>query len=609
MKRDRRRNFAIIAHINHGKSTLVDRLYELSGEKKQRNERGGFIGEQTQQILDTNPIERERGITIKLAPLTLKIKSQGEDWLFNLIDTPGHVDFNYEVSRSLAAGEGAVLLIDANSGVQAQTLAHMTEAVNLGLMIVPVVNKIDLADKREINKTKREIASVLGTDAAEVMEISAKTGRGVEALVNKIAALIPPPKVSGGHKLQALVFNSTYDTYQGVVAYVRIMTGEVRVGDEVVLLGSGTKFGVQEVGVFKPERTRTVSLAAGDIGYVITGVKDPKKCRSGDTISRVIDRGTALAGYRPPQPMVFVTMFPVKADKYGGLSKALAKLNLTDTAFSFTPISSASLGFGFRCGFLGPLHAEVTQERLEREYGQELLITSPQVSYRIEKTNEEKMTVSDPAEFPETSQIKQTFEPVVAGEILTPQRYLNQVLRVLQNSRTIVGEVIPLAEWQKDQIGQLVVKAVIPFSELVKGLFETLKEVSSGFASLHYEPAGYQPIKVVKLTILINKQPVAELSRLVMASQAQKIGTELVNELKKVIPRQQFEVAIQAAIGAKIVARATQKPFRKDVTAKLYGGDQTRKDKLLKKQKKGKRRMKLVGRVELPQEAFRVKAN
>lgn len=568
------RNFCVVAHVDHGKSTLCDRLLELTGTVARRDMEA--------QILDSNPIERERGITIKLAPVRMLHTS----YVLNLIDTPGHVDFSYEVSRSHAACEGAILVVDATQGVQAQTIANLNHARAAGLTIIPVINKIDLPNAR-VSACVNEIWG-MGFKKEDILRISAKTGEGVPELLEAIVARIPPPRGEQDKPLRALVFSSQYDPHKGVIVFVRVVDGHLSL-ERLNLLRQGVEFTPIEVGYFAPKMTPSDGLRCGEVGYIATGLKDIQLAKVGDTITNS-SGVTPLPGYREPKAMVFLGLFPVDGSQYQEARDAMEKLRLSDSALAFRPISSAALGNGFHCGFLGLLHAEIVQERLTREFGLTMLATTPSVEYRVDHHS-----IQSAAEFPQRAQDVQ--EPVMQVTIYTPKQYVGAVMQRSQEKR---GEYIDM-KYAGDQV-QLTY--LVPLSEMIIDFFDRLKAATSGYASLDYEFFDYQPVEVSKVDILVNHENVDALSFLVVADQAQRRGRQIVERLAEVIPRQQFSIPIQAAIGGQIIARADVKPFRKDVTQKLYGGDRTRKDKLLKKQAKGKARMKMVGRVAIPQEAF-----
>ncbi len=586
------RNFCIISHIDHGKSTLADRLLELTKTVEKRKMR--------EQVLDQMDIERERGITIKLQPVRMDYNLNSKPYTLNLIDTPGHVDFTYEVSRSLAACEGAILLVDAAQGIQAQTLSNYYLAKEEGLAIIPVVNKIDLPNAQP-DKVAKDLAKLVGADEKEVIKISAKLGTNVEKVLEAIVERIPAPKGNLEKPLQALIFDSIYDEHRGVIAFVRLFDGQIKKEEEITLLGTKRESKVLEVGIFKPELLSKDSLSAGEVGYIVTGLKEVKDCRVGDTItiSNLEPQTSALPGYKPIKPMVFASFFCAEGENYPKLKEGLEKLSLNDAALGFEPESSKALGFGFRCGFLGVLHMEVVQERLEREYDLDLVITAPSVSYRVRpKTKKlELETIHSPTELPEPSQIEEIQEPWIKIEIFSPNQYLGPIMQLVEKSRGIYKTTEYLSE-------RVALVYEMPLASLIRDFYDKLKSVSSGYASLNYQFVGYRPADLVKLDILVAGEKVEALSSIVPKEEAYREGRSLVKRLKEIIPRQLFEVALQAAIGSKIIARETISALKKDVTAKLYGGDRTRKDKLLAKQRKGKKRLKRIGKVDIPQEAF-----
>ncbi len=584
------RNFCIIAHIDHGKSTLADRILEDTGTVSER--------EMMSQLLDSMDLERERGITIKMQAVRLTYTARdGQEYILNLIDTPGHVDFSYEVSRSLAACEGALLVVDASQGVEAQTLANLYLALENDLEIIPVINKIDLpsADPERI---KRELEEI-GLDPDEAILASAKTGEGIEDILEAVVERIPPPAGEEDGPLKALIFDSSYDPYRGVIAYVRIIQGRVKVGDQITFMASHKSFGVDGLGVFRPKLLSVDSLEAGEVGCVISGVKNVKDVQVGDTIT-LTERPASepLPGYRKATPMVFSGLYPVDNDAFGALREALEKLQLNDAALEFEPESSVALGFGFRCGFLGLLHMEIIQERLEREYNLELITTAPSVRYQVQKTSGEELWVENPALLPKPQEIEAIFEPYVNGSIIVPQEFVGPVMELAQEKRGIFQTMEYLDTTRVRLVYDL------PLSEILMDFFDKLKSRTKGYASFDYQFSGYKESKLVKLDILVNAKPVDALSIIVHQDKAYARGRELAKKLKEIIPSQMFEVPIQAAIGNKIVARETIRALRKDVLAKCYGGDISRKRKLLEKQKEGKRRMKALGNVEIPQEAF-----
>lgn len=582
------RNFAIIAHVDHGKSTLADRMLELTGTVSSRQMKN--------QLLDSNPIERERGITIKLAPVRMLYHLGSTNYTLNLIDTPGHVDFSYEVNRSLAACEGAILLVDATQGIQAQTLAHFHQAQKLHLTIIPVVNKIDVATA-DVSGCARQLQEILKFKEDEILYVSGKTGAGVPELLQQVITRIPSPH-SDFPIARALVFNSNFDSHLGVIAWVRIVDGEFKTGDKLYLLATKSTSTAIEVGVFTPRKHPTGHLSAGEVGYVVTNLREISQIQIGDTLtSNIQDLPSPLPGYQPLQPVVFVSFYPTEGSEINFLRDALSKLRLEDSSFTYSPEFSPALGNGFRVGLLGLLHADIVEERLEREFNLSLIAAAPSVSYQILTSRQELLTVSKAVDLPDPSLIAEIREPVILASLFTPQEYVGSVIQICQNHR---GELIDMV-----YLGNLVeLQYTLPLSELIRGFYDQLKSASAGFATLDYELSGYQTGDLVKLDILIAGDKVDALSQIVPRDQAPYIARDLVAKLKDIIPRQQFEIAIQAAIGGHVLARSDVKAFRKDVLAKMSGGDQTRKDKLLKKQKKGKSRMKRVGRIDIPQEAF-----
>ncbi|OGN34561.1 MAG: elongation factor 4 [Candidatus Yanofskybacteria bacterium RIFCSPLOWO2_02_FULL_47_9b] len=586
------RNFCIIAHIDHGKSTLADRFLELTGtvEKRKMHE----------QYLDSMDLERERGITIKLQPVRMNYSYQGTEYMLNLIDTPGHVDFSYEVSRSLAAVEGAILLVDASKGVQAQTLANLHLAQQQKLVIVPVINKIDLANART-TQVKEELAYLLGIEPTEILEISAKNGLGVEQVLQKVIDQVPAPMSDTG-VLQALIFDSTFDTYKGVLAYIRVFGGSLNQQQAIVAFATRARAEVLEVGYFSPGLVQAKDLNAGEIGYIATGLKDPGQIRVGDTITlpKMIDDKIfkPLAGYKEPRPMVFASFFPEKAEEYDELRDALGKLKLTDASLTYEPESSTGLGRGFRVGFLGMLHVEIISERVHREFNLNLIISTPSAEYEVVLKNGETLHIRSVATLPDPSQIESIAEPMVAMELLLPVSYMGSIMEMIATYRNIYRAT--------EYIGKetALLKYEMPLAEIVTDFYDKLKSVSSGYASMSYEPIGVQKGDLVRLDILIAGDIVEPFSRIVPREKAFYEGRAMVTKLKDIVPQQMFEVAIQAAIGGKVVARETIHAHRKDVTQHMYGGDITRRQKLWKKQKEGKARMKEVGRVNLPQDVF-----
>ncbi|WP_270217836.1 translation elongation factor 4 [Enterococcus lactis] len=585
------RNFSIIAHIDHGKSTLADRILEMTHTVTSR--------EMQDQLLDSMDLERERGITIKLNAVELNYTAKnGETYIFHLIDTPGHVDFTYEVSRSLAACEGAVLVVDAAQGIEAQTLANVYLALDNDLEILPVINKIDLP-AADPERVRQEIEDVIGIDASEAVLASAKSGIGIEDILEQIVEYVPAPSGDLDAPLKALIFDSIYDSYRGVVLNVRITDGMVKPGDKIKLMSNGKTFDVTEVGVFSPKAVASDFLMVGDVGYITASIKTVQDTRVGDTVTLADNPAAeALPGYRKMNPMVYCGLYPIDTSRYNDLREALEKLQLNDAALQFEPETSQALGFGFRCGFLGLLHMDVVQERLEREFNLELITTAPSVIYHVNKTDGTTATVDNPADFPEPVTIQDVEEPFVKAQIMVPNDFVGAVMELSQRKR---GEFITM-----DYLDDYRVNVVynIPLSEIVFDFFDKLKSSTKGYASLDYEMSGYQKSKLVKMDILLNGEKVDALSFIVHRDFAYERGKAIVEKLKKLIPRQQFEVPIQAAIGQKIVARSDIKALRKNVLAKCYGGDVSRKRKLLEKQKEGKKRMKQIGSVEVPQEAF-----
>ena len=584
------RNFCIIAHIDHGKSTLADRMLQLTGVVEDRQMRA--------QYLDRMDIERERGITIKSQAVRLPWRGRdGAQYVLNLIDTPGHVDFSYEVSRSLAACEGAVLLVDAAQGIEAQTLANLYLALDADLHIIPVLNKIDLP-AAEPEKYAAEIAGVIGCDPAEVLRVSAKTGEGVTDLLNAVVEQVPAPGGDLDAPARAMIFDSVYDTYRGVVTYVRVVDGRLSRREKTLMLSTKAVHETLEVGVISPEPVPSDGLAAGEVGYLITGVKDVRQARVGDTVTSASNPALEpLAGYEHPRPMVFSGLYPVDGDDYPELRDALDKLRLNDASLVYEPETSTALGFGFRCGFLGLLHMDIVRERLEREFDLTLISTAPNVVYRVVMETGEEITVTNPSEFPD-GKIGKVFEPVVRATVLAPSDYIGTIMELCQGRR---GSLLGMDYLSADRVE---IRYTMPLAEIIFDFFDQLKSRSRGYASLDYEPAGEQEANLVKVDILLQGQPVDAFSQIVHTDKAREYGLAMTARLKELIPRQQFEVPIQAAIGSRVIARENIRAMRKDVLAKCYGGDITRKRKLLERQKEGKRRMKVIGRVEVPQEAF-----
>jgi len=585
------RNFSIIAHIDHGKSTLADRLIEATGTVDSR--------EMRDQILDSMDLERERGITIKATAVRLNYQAEdGQTYEINLIDTPGHVDFTYEVSRALAACDGALLVVDAAQGVEAQTVANVYLALENDLELIPVVNKIDLPNA-DVAGVLRQIGEFIGLDTEAALCVSAKTGQGIPAVLRTIVARIPPPSGDPSGPLRALVFDSSYDDYRGVVAHVRVVDGAVRRGDKIRFMGGGTTHDVTEVGCFRPKPSTLESLSTGEVGYVIANIKDISAVWVGDTITHAA-RGAAqaLPGYKPAKPVVFAGLYPVDAEDYDNLKDAIEKFGLNDASAFFEPETSNALGFGFRCGFLGLLHMEIVQERLEREFGLNLLTTSPSVAYQVNLTSGETIEVDNPADLPDAGRIESMQEPFIEARMLFPSQYTGAVMKLAQEKK---GEQKSL---QYITAKRVMLTYDLPLSEVLLDFYDRLKSATQGYASFDYDLIGYRKAELVKLDILVNGEPVDALSIIIHREDAYARGRALARKLRQLVPRQLFEVVIQAAIGRKILARESIKPLRKNVTAKCYGGDITRKRKLLEKQKEGKKRMKQVGRVEIPQEAF-----
>ncbi len=591
MSQDNIRNFCIIAHIDHGKSTLADRLLEKTGMVQQR--------EMEQQLLDNMDLERERGITIKARAVRMKYEQDGKEYVFNLIDTPGHVDFNYEVSRSLAACEGAILVVDASQGVEAQTLANTYLAVEHDLEIIPVINKIDLPSARP-EFVKEEIENEIGIDASEAPLISAKNGINIEDVLKQIVKAVPPPKGDENAPLKALIFDSYYDSYKGVIVYIRVKDGKVKPGTKIKMMATGAEFDVVETGYMLPlGHIPCDGLSAGDVGYIAASIKNVRDTAVGDTVTEV-DNPTAepLEGYRKAVPMVFCGVYPADGAKYPDLRDALEKLQLNDASLTFEPETSVALGFGFRCGFLGLLHMEIIQERLEREYNLDLITTAPSVVYKINLTNGEQINLDNPTNMPPLANIESMEEPFVRADIITPTEYVGNIMELCQDRRGIYKDMKYIDTTRS------VIHYELPLNEIIYDFFDAIKSRTKGYASFDYEMKGYVKSKLVKLDMLLNGEIVDALSFIVHEEKAYARGRKIAEKLKENIPRQLFEIPIQAAIGNKIIARETVKALRKDVLAKCYGGDITRKKKLLEKQKEGKKRMRQVGSVQIPQEAF-----
>jgi GTP-binding protein LepA len=584
------RNFCVIAHIDHGKSTLADRMLQLTGVVDERQMRA--------QYLDRMDIERERGITIKSQAVRLPWQVDGVTHILNLIDTPGHVDFTYEVSRSLAACEGAVLLVDAAQGIEAQTLANLYMALENDLTIIPVLNKIDLPAAQP-EKYAAELAHLIGCEPDDVLRVSGKTGAGVPELLNHVVHTVPAPAGAPDGKARAMIFDSVYDSYRGVVTYVRVVDGRLSKRERILMMSTGATHELLEIGVISPEPTPSDGLGAGEVGYLITGVKDVRQSKVGDTITAQVKGATqALGGYKEPKPMVFSGLYPIDGSDYPDLRDALDKLRLNDAALVYEPETSAALGFGFRVGFLGLLHLEIIRERLEREFNLDLIATAPNVVYRVVMENGQENIVTNPSEFPSDGKIAEVYEPVVRATVLAPSEYIGAIMELCQSRR---GNLLGMDYLSEDRVE---LRYTLPLGEIIFDFFDALKSKTRGYASLDYEPTGEQLAELVKVDILLHGEKVDAFSSIVHKDRAYNYGVKMAERLKELIPRQQFEVPIQAAIGARVIARETVRAMRKDVLAKCYGGDISRKRKLLEKQKEGKKRMKMVGRVEVPQEAF-----
>lgn len=589
MEKENIRNFSIIAHIDHGKSTLADRIMEKTGAITKR--------ESKDQMLDNMDLERERGITIKLNAVELTYKKNDKDYMFHLIDTPGHVDFSYEVSRSLAACEGAILVVDAAQGIEAQTLANLYLALENNLTIIPIINKIDLPNA-DIDKVKQEIIETFGFKEEDIILTSAKTGYGIDELLDAIVDRIPAPSGNKNEKLQGLIFDSFYESYRGAIIWTRIVNGKVSVGDKIKMISTNTEYEVVELGKHNPYEIKVNSLSAGEVGYLCASIKSVSDIKVGDTITLSNNPGKLLDGYKPMKPMVFCGLYPTESNKYTDLRTALEKLKLNDAALSFEPETSVALGFGFRCGFLGMLHMDVTEERIEREFGINIIATSPSVVYEVTLTSGEEILVDNPNEMPDRTKIKEIKEPYIKTNIFVPSEYIGSVMELCQDKR---GEYINMDYITKTRVNM---HYEMPLSEVVYDFFDKLKSFTKGYASFDYELIGYKISNLVKMDILINKEEVDALSIITHKDFAYTRGKAVVENLRKLIPRQLFEVPIQAVIGTKAIARSDIKALKKNVLAKCYGGDISRKRKLLEKQKEGKKRMKRVGNVEIPQEAF-----
>jgi GTP-binding protein LepA len=590
MKQDKMRNFSIIAHIDHGKSTLADRILELSGEVSSHDMKD--------QILDSMDLERERGITIKLNAVELTYKYQNEDYLLHLIDTPGHVDFSYEVSRSLAACEGALLIVDAAQGIEAQTLANLYLAMNDDLVIIPIINKIDLPNA-DIPKVKKELIETLGFKEEEILLCSAKTGQGVKEIMDAIVERIPSPKSSNEEKTRALIFDSHFDSYRGVIALVRVFEGEIRKNDTIKMLATGAEYEITELGVNHPKEEIREKLECGEVGWVAASIKDISTVRVGDTLTtKRAEALEQLPGYKPMKPMVYSGIFPLEPNKFPDLREALEKLKLNDAALEFEPETSEALGFGFRTGFLGLLHMDIIMTRIKREFDIDIIATSPSVIYKVTLTNNEEVEIDSPALMPDRASIKEIKEPYIRTNIIVPSEYIGPIMELCQDKR---GDYIGIEYIDPTRVN---IHYEIPLAEIVYDFFDKLKSISKGYASFDYELCGYKASNLVKMDILINGDIVDALSMIVHKDLAYQRGKHIVESLRTLIPHQLFIVPLQASVGSKVIARETISAMRKNVLAKCYGGDISRKKKLLEKQKEGKKRMKMVGRVEVPQEAF-----
>ncbi len=589
MKKENIRNFCIIAHIDHGKSTIADRILEKTGAVTKR--------EAKDQLLDSMDLERERGITIKLNAVELHYNHDGKEYLLHLIDTPGHVDFSYEVSRSLAACEGAILVVDAAQGIEAQTLANMYLALENNLTIIPIINKIDLANA-DVDKVKKEIIDTFGFNEEDIILTSAKTGVGIDELLEAVVKRIPAPTGTDDAPLQALIFDSIYDSYKGAVIWLRVVNGTIKVGDKIKMIKSGQEYEVVELGKHNPKEEKKKVLAAGEVGYLCASIKSVSDICVGDTITSVKNEGELLEGYVPMKPMVFCGLYPIESNKYQDLRDALEKLKLNDAALSFEPETSSALGFGFRCGFLGMLHMDVTEERIEREFGIEIIATSPSVVYETILTNGQTVMVDNPCKMPEQTKISKILEPYIKTNIFVPSTYVGNIMELCQNKR---GNYVNMDYINATRVN---IHYEMPLSEVVYDFFDKLKSFTKGYASFDYDLIGYKESNLVKMDIMINGTQIDALSVITHKDFAYSRGKMIVENLRKLIPRQLFEIPIQAVIGTKVIARSDVKAMRKNVLAKCYGGDITRKRKLLEKQKEGKKRMKKVGNVDVPQEAF-----
>jgi len=588
---ERIRNFCIIAHVDHGKSTLADRMLQMTNTIADRD--------MTAQVLDSMDLEREKGVTIKASAVRMIYNAKnGQDYEFNLIDTPGHVDFNYEVSRALYACEGAILVVDATQGIEAQTLANLYLALDANLVIIPVINKVDL-QSADVEGVTRDLKILLGVEDEEIIPISAKTGFGVEEVLEAVAAKIPAPTKSEGQSLRALVFDSHYDSYKGVIAYVRIFDGSLTANDKIAMMATGTKIVPVEIGIFSPNLLPIDKLSAGDVGYIATGLKTVSECRVGDTITNAVRPAEApLPGYRKAKPMVFAGVYPVEGEDYPNLKEALEKLQLNDASLTYEPESSEALNFGFRCGFLGLFHMEIIQERIEREYDLDVVFTAPSVEYKVDLADGSTIIIDSPADLPDEGRIKEIYEPWMSLEIFSPTDYYGVIMEMVRKRRGIyINQEYPA-------VNRVQLNFEIPLSEIIVDFFDLLKSNTRGYASMDYQFLEYRAGDLVKLQILLNEEPVDALTAIVHSQDAYHKGQALVSKLKEIIPQQMFTIPIQAYAEGRVISRANVKALRKDVLAKCYGGDITRKKKLLEKQKRGKKRMKMVGSVELPQEAF-----